>query len=99
MIEVQEITSESQLQQAFDIRRQVFVIEQAVDPAEEYDEFESSCLHFLAIYKGLAAGTSRIRRTEIGTKLERFAVLEKLRGKGVGKALVEACLTELKQRE
>ncbi len=99
MIEVQEITSESQLQQAFDIRRQVFVIEQAVDPAEEYDEFETSCLHFLAKYKGLPAGTSRIRKTENGTKLERFAVLEKLRGKGVGKALVEACLTELNQQK
>ncbi|MFZ9755342.1 MAG: GNAT family N-acetyltransferase [Bacteroidia bacterium] len=98
MIEVQEIKTESQLQDAFDIRRQVFVVEQAVDPAEEYDEFEGSCLHFIASFKGIASGTCRIRKTENGTKLERFAVLEKMRGKGIGKALVEACLNQLRQQ-
>jgi len=81
--------------QAFEIRRLVFVIEQKVDPAEEYDEYETSCEHLLARFNGVACGTARIRKTENGFKLERFAVLSAYRGKGVGAALVDACLHRL----
>jgi len=80
------------MEKAFEIRRVVFVLEQNVDPAEEYDEFEKDCVHFLAIYNGQPSGTCRIRKTENGYKLERFAVLKQHRGKGVGAALVHACL-------
>lgn len=83
------------MEQAFEIRRQVFVIEQNVDPAEEYDEFESTCTHLLARHNGVACGTARIRKTENGMKLERFAVLEQYRSKGIGAALVEKCLSLL----
>jgi predicted GNAT family N-acyltransferase len=77
------------------IRTEVFVVEQAVDEAEEYDEHESTARHFLAYADGEPAGTARWRQTEKGFKLERFAVLQKFRGKGVGKVLVEAVLSEV----
>lgn len=80
------------MEQAFEIRRLVFVIEQNVDPAEEYDEYEESCIHFIATYNNLPAGTARIRKTEKGIKLERFAVLKEYRKNSVGKLLVYACL-------
>jgi predicted GNAT family N-acyltransferase len=95
MTEVSPILSAKDMEHAFEIRRQVFVIEQKVDPAEEYDEHENSCTHLLARHTGVPCGTARIRKTENGYKLERFAVLAQYRGKGVGAALVEGCLQRL----
>lgn len=95
MTEVSPILSAKGMEHAFEIRRQVFVIEQKVDPAEEYDEYENSCTHLLARHTGVPCGTARIRKTENGYKLERFAVLAQYRGKGVGAALVEGCLQRL----
>jgi len=92
MISVLEIETAKQLEAAFEIRRRVFVIEQKVNPAEEYDEYEPLCVHFLAKIGAQEVGTCRIRKTENGFKLERFAVVEEFRGKGVGAALVKACL-------
>ncbi len=82
MIEVREIKTEADMLKAFEIRRLVFVIEQQVDPKEEYDEYEIACTHFLAIKDGIPCGTARIRKTENGFKLERFAVLKNYRGYG-----------------
>ena len=97
MTEVSPILTAKDLEQAFEIRRQVFVIEQKVNPAEEYDEYENICTHLLARYNGVPCGTARIRKTENGIKLERFAVLASYRGKGVGAALVEGCLQRLEK--
>lgn len=95
MIEIQEARKGSQMLTLFEIRRHVFVIEQEVDAAEEYDEFESSSTHFIAKYKGVAVATCRYRTTENGIKLERFAVLKSYRGKGIGVALVKKCLEKI----
>lgn len=77
------------------IRYQVFVVEQLVSEAEEYDEYEAGCPHFLAQVDGRPAGTARWRQTEKGYKLERFAVLLPYRKLGVGAALVKAVLAEV----
>lgn len=100
MIHVLPIFSPTDLDQAFAIRREVFVIEQQVPEAEEYDEFETISRHFLALFldkKGISrpCGTARWRRTSKGVKLERFAVLKAYRGKGVGKALVKSVLDDV----
>lgn len=95
MITIEEVNTRSQMMEIFEVRRKVFVIEQEVDPKEEYDEFEESSKHFLAKHNGIICGTCRIRNTSNGIKLERFAVLKSYRGKGVGAALVVKCLEEL----
>lgn len=95
MIAVKQIQSMEEMEKAFEIRRLVFVVEQKVDPAEEYDEYESSSTHFLAKIQGRTAGTARFRQTEKGIKLERFAVLAEHRGKGVGDAILSQMLVEL----
>ena len=92
MIEIQKATKQTQMLDIFEIRRQVFVVEQEVDPQEEYDEHEGNSTHLLAKYKGVSAGTCRFRSTENGFKLERFAVLPSYREKGIGKELVKKCL-------
>lgn len=91
----EKITDKQSLEEAFRIRELVFVIEQQVDPAEEYDEFEETSTHFLAKLEGKPVGTARWRFTKNGVKLERFAVLEEARGKGVGQSLVAAVLQDI----
>ena len=77
------------------IRYEVFVVEQKVDLEEEYDEFEETSHHFLALANGQPVGTARWRTTEKGYKLERFAVLEQFRGKQVGNEILHAVLEEV----
>jgi predicted GNAT family N-acyltransferase len=97
MIEIIPARSAQQMTDIFEIRRKVFVIEQFVDPKEEYDQFEESSQHFLAKYKGIPAGTCRFRETEYGIKLERFAVLKEYRGNRIGAELVKSCLEKIAQ--
>lgn len=92
---VEKITDKKSLGEAFKIRELVFVIEQEVDPSEEYDEFEDISTHFLAKLNGKPVGTARWRFTKNGVKMERFAVLKEARGIGVGQALVAAVLADV----
>lgn len=92
---MEKVLTEEQLNTIFKIREDVFVIEQEVDPSEEYDEFESSSTHFLAKVNNQPAGTARWRFTEKGVKLERFAVLKPMRSNGVGQALVKAVIEDI----
>lgn len=92
---VEKITTEEGLQAAFQIRELVFVVEQEVDAEEEYDEFETTSIHFLAVLEGAPVGTARWRFTSNGVKMERFAVLKEARGQGVGQALVAAVLKDI----
>lgn len=95
-IKALKIHSPADLEQAKNIRYEVFVIGQNVPPEEEIDEFEDESFHFLALYNDIPAGAARWRFTEKGIKLERFAVLEPYRGKGIGSALVNAVLIDIK---
>jgi|SRR5690606_20137605 len=95
MITVTKAVSKEDLETVFQIREAVFVVEQKVAPEEEYDEFEKESTHFLATMDNSPAGTARWRRTEKGIKLERFAVLQPARGRGVGQALVKAVLEDI----
>ncbi|AHM59714.1 acyltransferase [Flammeovirgaceae bacterium 311] len=96
MVQVKLVADQQQLESAYEIRCKVFVVEQQVPAAEEYDEFETSSRHFLAYgADGLPCGTARWRYTPKGIKLERFAVLEEYRGKGVGAALVQKVLEDI----
>ncbi|MGY6521415.1 MAG: GNAT family N-acetyltransferase [Mongoliitalea sp.] len=94
-ITVEKVQTQGQFDIIFDIRKKVFVIEQEVDPAVEYDEFEKSSTHFLANMDDAPAGTARWRYTDKGVKLERFAVLKEMRRKGIGLALVKAVLEDI----
>src|SRR5258708_34397448 len=91
---VKRATDPSDLENVFAIRREVFVGEQNCPPELEW-EFEDESNHFLATVDGEPAGASRWRKTDKGYKLERFAVLKKFRGFGVGQELVKAVLNDL----
>lgn len=82
------------LEEAFAIRKEVFVVEQNCPEDEEYEHDEIS-IHYLARVNGIPAGTARWRKTEEGVKLERFAVKVDYRKRGVASALLETILDEL----
>jgi predicted GNAT family N-acyltransferase len=93
-VQVNKTTDSNELEKVFAIRREVFVVEQNCPPELEW-EFEDESTHFLATVDGEPAGACRWRKTDKGYKLERFAVLKKFRGMGVGQELVKTVLEDL----
>ncbi len=93
-IQVSKVTDPTDLEKVFAVRREVFVGEQNCPPELEW-EFEDESTHFLALVDGEPAGASRWRKTDKGYKLERFAVLSKYRGLGIGQELVKTVLSDL----
>ncbi|AIQ47672.1 hypothetical protein R70723_18560 [Paenibacillus sp. FSL R7-0273] len=88
---VQVIALPEELEAAFSIRKRVFVEEQGVPLADEFDEFdtlEGKCRHVLAYADGQPAGTGRIRAFDGKGKLERICILEPYRKAGIGKEII-----------
>lgn len=67
------------------VREPVFVIEQEVAPAFEWDEIDQEAIHLLAYVDDKAVGCARIIKHQ---KVGRMAVLKAWRGKGIGMALL-----------
>jgi len=80
--------------QALKIRTKVFVEEQNVPEELEYDGFDDFSNHYLLYYNDYPIAAARVRKTDYGLKLERFAVLKKYRSKGIGKILLEYIIKE-----
>jgi predicted GNAT family N-acyltransferase len=80
---------------AFAIRRKVFVEEEGVDPALEYDSHEETARHYLLLIAGRPVATARWRETEKGIKLERFAVLPEFRNRGFGEIVLKEVLKDV----
>jgi predicted GNAT family N-acyltransferase len=77
----------------YQIRYQVFQVEQGVDPSLEFDGKDEEADHLLAYWQGKPVGTARIRRLNSQVaKVERVAVLREARGLGIGKILMENAL-------
>lgn len=93
-IQVKQVSDPIDLEKVFAIRREVFVVEQNCPPELEW-EFEDESTHFLATVDDMPAGAARWRKTDKGYKLERFAVLQEFRSKGVGQELVKSVLEDL----
>ncbi|MFD8719509.1 GNAT family N-acetyltransferase [Streptomyces sp. NPDC059629] len=85
----------------FAVRKQVFVVEQGVPEDLEYDAYDATALHVLAVREdGEPLGTGRLLYGETAAEktggdlclgsLGRLAVSHQARGLGVGVALVRA---------
>lgn len=74
-----------------DIRRRVFIDEQGVPEALEWDDADADAQHWLATLDGAPVGTARLLRNgHIG----RMAVLRHGRGRGIGRALLAAAVEQ-----
>ncbi|KLT65589.1 GNAT family N-acetyltransferase [Pedobacter sp. BMA] len=93
-LQVQKVIHPEDLDKVFAIRKKVFVEEQNCPPELEWEN-EDISTHFLATQNGQPCGACRWRKTELGYKLERFAVLKEFRGQGVGRALIAEALSDL----
>ncbi|MBT4728306.1 MAG: GNAT family N-acetyltransferase [Bacteroidetes bacterium] len=80
------------------IRDEVFIEEQKVPVDIEY-EFEEESSHYLAFFEDEAIATARYRLTEEGVKLERFATLEEFRNKGIGAAILNKILHDIRKKD
>lgn len=100
--DVRVVTTDAEREDAFAVRRAVFVDEQGVDEDiewDEYDEPDADAVHFVGYRDDEAVGAARLREYEPGVgKVERVAVLESARGEGWGRRLMEALEAEANER-
>lgn len=85
------VKTKEQLEQAFLVRKEVFVHEQNIPLEIEIDEYEEDCDHFLLIDDNEEAiGAGRLRYVDGKGKVERICILKNRRKKGYGRLLMEA---------
>ncbi|MBA4536406.1 GNAT family N-acetyltransferase [Bacillus aquiflavi] len=85
---VQIASTEKELNDAFSIRKIVFVNEQNVSPEEEFDQFEGNCTHFVLYDDTLPIGAGRLRMIDEYGKIERLCILKENRKCGAGKIIM-----------
>ena len=73
---------------AFALRRAVFLDEQQVED-EEFDAYDLTATHFVAIAEGAVIGTLRLIETPEHMKIGRVAVAKPARGAGIGRQLMQ----------
>lgn len=98
VIAIHELHSAAEIERAIAIRLAVFVEEQGVSVAQEIDGLDDGARHLLVSVDGEPAGTLRIRLLEDGRigKIERVAVIARLRQHRLGHALMVAALDLLR---
>ncbi|RXT03883.1 GNAT family N-acetyltransferase [Ammoniphilus sp. CFH 90114] len=88
-MEAKRVATKTQLDQAFQIRVAVFVEEQGVPLADEFDEHDANAEHILVYFEGLPVGTGRMRVVDEFAKLERICLLAPYRKYGLGKMIIQ----------
>ncbi|MEF8853591.1 MAG: GNAT family N-acetyltransferase [Haloarculaceae archaeon] len=90
MTRVERVTTDERLEDGFDVRRAVFIEEQGVSESEEMDGRDGEATQFVAYDDDYPVGTARVRTPDDGVgKVERVAVREQYRRRGVGEAIMK----------
>lgn len=87
-LEIRVIRNGGDYQAVLAVRKAVFVNEQHVPQALEYDGFDADAVHVIVSLEGKTIGCARIHAVEGRLKLERVAILKAYRGHGYGKQLM-----------
>lgn len=88
-VDVRRLADGASLEDAFDVRTEVFIEGQDVAEALEMDGKDDGARHVVAYDGDRAVGTARLRSPDPGVaKVERVAVLDEYREQGVGVALM-----------
>jgi len=83
------VTGGAELQEAFEVRRQVFVREQSITEDLVFDGHDSEALHTVVKDGERVIGSARVQfLTDNQAKLERMAILKHYRRKGIGKEML-----------
>ena len=103
MLTIQHGQDEALIRQARVVRETVFIKEQKIDPALEYDAHDPVCVHFVGTVDEVPVTTARLRPVEDGIgKVERVATIESARGNGYAAAVmleIEKTAKEMELRE
>jgi predicted GNAT family N-acyltransferase len=97
-IKVVEITERPQMDQAWAIRRIVFIEEQHVPEEIEMDADDADAFHALALDGQRPVGCGRMVTHDGYVKIGRMAVLRERRGEGIGRSIL-AFLMERAHRQ
>jgi len=88
LVNVKIVGNHKELEDAYSVRKTVFVEEQAVPLEEEIDAFENEAEHFIMYHDGSPVGAGRFRFVDGYGKVERICVLKEARKTGAGKAIM-----------
>jgi len=80
------------------IRYQVFVVEQNIPEAEEWDDDDFIAMHALAISNQEAIGTGRLIIDGAVAKIGRLSILKPRRAEGFGKAILRQLIETGKEK-
>lgn len=92
---VSSATTTEDINKCHQIRDKVFVEGQSVDKSMETDGLDNSCMHYILRIDDTPVGTSRVRTSTDGLKIERVAILQDHQGKGYGSAIIKKILADL----
>ena len=100
MIEVRIAQAPADVRQCLRLRWTVFVEEQGVRPSDELDAHDDAdAVHALASLDGVPCAAGRLIFTAPGVaKIQRMAVIDDVRGRGVGRALLAFLEEEARRR-
>ena len=79
-----------------ELRRAVFIAEQGISEAEEYDDLDAGAVHLLATVDTRPVGTARLLIKGDTGKIGRLCVLADQRGTGLGARLVAAAIAHFR---
>ena len=83
------VTGDDELQEAFEVRKQVFVREQGISEDLVFDGHDREALHIVVEDGERVIGSARVQLLAANhAKLERMAVLEPYRRKGIGREML-----------
>jgi predicted GNAT family N-acyltransferase len=97
-IEVVPVRTPSEMARAYELRRLVFIEEQHVPEFIEKDDDDGRAFHALALIGGRPVGCGRFVEHDGEVKIGRMAVLRELRGRGIGRAILEFLMDEARRR-
>ncbi|WP_423801520.1 GNAT family N-acetyltransferase [Neobacillus sp. SAB-20_R2A] len=96
---VKVVENPKELEDAYTVRKLVFVDEQNVPFEEEIDQFENDATHFVLYHEGSPVGAGRFRNVEGYGKVERICVLKEARNIGAGKAIMETIESHAREKD
>ncbi|WP_281975407.1 GNAT family N-acetyltransferase [Halobacillus litoralis] len=89
-MDILKVSNSVQKDDAYHVRRVVFVDEQKVPEELEIDEFDDTAIHLVGYEGEQPVAASRLRFVEGYGKLERICVTKEQRGRSYGKQIIKA---------
>lgn len=98
MVVIKKVGTKDEMEQVYDIRREVFIEEQGVPEDIEMDGRDDEAVHVLAVVDGEPAGCGRLLFSGDETRIGRVAVRKKMRGYGIGDGICRLLIALAKDR-